>query len=141
MNEVLAPVKWQIALVFRDDIVSFSKTPEKYIDHVRQVLTLLQKIGVTLMLKKCWFYTNTSAYIGHVIWPRKLEVASYTTEAIKQLKESPNVPELCLFVGLWNVFRRFIPDLVRIVAPHNSKLQNDQAKEYEHLTNEEPRGT
>lgn len=34
MYEMFAPVKWQAALIFRDDIVNFSRKPEKYITHM-----------------------------------------------------------------------------------------------------------
>lgn len=42
----------EFVLVYLDEIVMFSKTPEKYIDHVKQLLTLLQCAEATLKLKK-----------------------------------------------------------------------------------------
>lgn len=52
IDVVLKKVKWQYALVYLDDVVKFSQTPDKHIEHFRQVLTLLNDVGVTLNLKK-----------------------------------------------------------------------------------------
>lgn len=41
MDVILASIKWHFALVFLNDNVIFAKTPQKLIDHGKQVLTLL----------------------------------------------------------------------------------------------------
>lgn len=52
MDVILASVKWQSALVYLYDIVTFSETPEKHIDHDAHVLDLSQRAEGTLKLKK-----------------------------------------------------------------------------------------
>lgn len=67
MYLLLNNVKLQIALVHSVYIVKFSNTTNKHIDQVRQVLTLLQEVGVTLSLKKWKFSTICIDYLRHVI--------------------------------------------------------------------------
>lgn len=85
---LLMTVKWQFALVYLEDIVTFSTTPRQHIEHTKKVLGLLSKAGVSLKLKKCRFFTTTIDYLGHVIRPGRLEIASHTGDAIRGLKPS-----------------------------------------------------
>lgn len=51
MDGMSATVKRQYLLVYLNDIYIFSETPEKHIKHLKHMLTLLQKAGITLTLK------------------------------------------------------------------------------------------
>lgn len=86
---------------------------------------MLSDACVTLKLKKCSFFTDTMDYLGHVIRPGKLEIATPAIEAIKGVKQLINVTELRSFLGLCNIFRLFVPNFPRISAPQNKKLQKD----------------
>lgn len=48
----LSSVKTQSALVYLDDIVSFSKTIHDHLTSLRRVLTLLRNFGLALKLKQ-----------------------------------------------------------------------------------------
>lgn len=71
----LAPVGWQTALIFLNDIITLSRTAEEYTNHVRQVLTLQQKSMVNLKLKNCRLITNTMDYVGLVFRQLRQEIA------------------------------------------------------------------
>lgn len=105
IDVIFSTVKWQTALVYLDDIVIYSNTIKAYIGRVQQVLQLLPNAGVTLKMNKCNFLTATIDYLGHVIRPERLEIASHTTAAIKGLQPPTNDTELWCFLGLCNVFR------------------------------------
>jgi len=48
MDMILAGVMWQICLVYLDDVIVFSRSPEDHLHHLNEVLTRLGKAGVTL---------------------------------------------------------------------------------------------
>lgn len=89
-------------------------------------LTPLNDADVTLRLKKSKFFTESIDYLGHMILPRSLEIASHTTDTIRGLQPSTNVPDLRSFLRLKTVFRCIVPNFARIVAPLNRKLCRDQ---------------
>ena len=62
-------------------------------------------------------------YIGHVIRPGPLGVATKNTEAVKRFKEPTAQTELRSFLGLCNVYQRFVPNFARTSAPLNAFLK------------------
>lgn len=67
MDVIMTSVKQQYALVYFDNIVVFTKTPERHCKHVLQVLNLSHRVGVTLNVKKYSVFTNMIGCLGHVI--------------------------------------------------------------------------
>lgn len=53
---ILAPVKWRHALIYIDDADVLSKFSEEQLNHVDILLQLINKVEMTLTLKKCFFF-------------------------------------------------------------------------------------
>lgn len=75
--------------------------------------------------------------MGHVKRPGRLELASPTTDVIRDLKTPRIVTELKSGLGLFNVYRRFISKFARIAALLNTKLKRGELKQLHHLSTEE----
>lgn len=110
------------ALIYLDIVLIFSTQPKEKIAHVHDVLILLTKVSENHKLEKCCFFTDMTAYIGNIIRPKRLEIASYKTDAICGLKYPTNMIELRLFLGFCNDCILFEPNFARFAAPFNKKL-------------------
>jgi hypothetical protein len=60
MNSTLAPLLKKCVVVFFDDILIYSRTYEEHIEHLRAVLTLLEKDHWIVKLTKCRFAQKKS---------------------------------------------------------------------------------
>lgn len=58
MNFGLSAVKWQFALLYLDDNVSFSRSKAEHSDHVEHVLRSLRNTFVGLNLKNFIYFSN-----------------------------------------------------------------------------------
>lgn len=93
----LSPVNLLYAWEYLKDIFVFLCSTSEHIPQIRQLLNLLKNAGVRLNLQ-CSFFTKNIDYIGHVIRLRKLGIASYTTDIIKNLKLRTNITNLRSFL-------------------------------------------
>jgi Reverse transcriptase (RNA-dependent DNA polymerase) len=90
MDITLAGLSWKICLVYLDDIIIFSITKEKHLEHMDAVLHRLYRAGLSLNLKKRYFLGDTVSYLGHVICPGNLIVAKKNTHALKTANRRPH---------------------------------------------------
>ena len=123
MDILLAGLRWKSCLVYLDDIIVFSRTAEEHLVHVKEILEKLQDAGVSLKLKKCRFFAETVDYLGHVVRPGLLEVATKNTAAIDGFEEPKTQTHLRSFLGVCNVYRRFVPNFAQVSAPLNELLK------------------
>jgi len=84
LDIILSGLKWQICLIYLDDVIIFSANAEQHVKDVDTVLHRLREAGDTLNLEKCtWFYLPyqtptgcSSSTLTHA--PNKLVVHSST---------------------------------------------------------------
>jgi hypothetical protein len=67
MNGVLKECIDKFALVYLDDCCIFSKTLEDHIKHVRQVLSIFEREGLIVNLKKCEFGKRELEFLGYKV--------------------------------------------------------------------------
>jgi len=117
MDMVLACVKWQICLVYLDDVIVFSGSPEEHLQHLDEVLTLLGKAGVTLKASKCHFSQEEVEYLGHVIRTGRVHVLEKNLWALRGLRYPETQNQMKSFLGISGVYRRFVADFAKIAKP------------------------
>ena len=137
LDIVLAAYKWQTCLVYLDDIVIFSRDIESHFRHVEEVLMALQRANITLKLRKCDFFTEKIRYLGHIIEPGKLKIDEAVVAPLREAKHPMSKTELRSFLGLCNVYRRFVKDFSKIAAPLTALLTNDQPDKWTELTDDQ----
>jgi len=117
MDMILSGVKWQKCLIYLDDVIIFSRTPEDHLAHLDEVLALLAAAGVSLKATKCHLFQTEVEYLGHVITPGRVAVNEKNTHALKGLRLPETQTEVKSFLGMCGVYRRFVPDYAKIAKP------------------------
>ena len=117
--------RWQIFLVYLDNVIVLSKDLEQHLAQVDNLLTLLQNARVSLKLKKCHFFQPRVDYLGHVVLPDKLKVATDTAAAFKEFVFPQTITQLRSFLGACKVYRRFLKDFSKISRPLTGMLKKE----------------
>ena len=129
MDIILARVKWQTCIVYLDDVIVFSRTPEENVGHVEEVLKLLKAHGVSLKANKCHLFQKEAEYLGHVIRPGRVQISEKNIKALRGVKYPRTQTQMKSFLGMCGVYRRFVPNYARVARPlsalTSSKLPKD----------------
>lgn len=115
-----------VALIYQDDITAFSKFRDVPYHIFWCVLWLHYEAIVSLNLKKRKYFAEMIHYLGNAFWASHPELALHTTDAVMKFKHPTTQTKLRFFLGLCNVFRRFIPNFVCLSVPLTKRLRKDQ---------------
>lgn len=136
MDIVLAPVKQQHALVYIKNVVIFSKTAEKHLNHVEFVLQLISKAEMTPNLNTCFSFPDAIKCLGHVIMSEQLQIASKTIDSVHVLRYPTTTFKLPSFLRLCSVYCRLVLNFSRMAASLNKQLKKGKPTTFE-LNDEE----
>lgn len=88
----------------------------------------LQKSGIYLKLKKCFFFQQRVDFLGHIISPGKLRIADKPCDPIRGQILSKKITDARAFLGLCNVYGRFVENFARIAHPLTERLKNSRRR-------------
>ena len=123
LDLVLTKYKWKTCLVYLDDVIIYSNNLDDHVRHVDETLTTLADAGITLKINKCHFFQKEVEYLGHMVKPGTLEIDNTNVESLKHASPPSNKTQLRSFLGLCNVYRRFIEDFTGLANPLNKLLK------------------
>jgi hypothetical protein len=119
MNEVLRTFIRKFVVDSFDDILIYSKSIDKHIDHLHVVFNALRDAHLFGNLEKCTFCTDQVSFLGYVVTPQGVEVDHVTVEAIHGWPIPKNLSQVQNFLGLAGFYHRFGKDFTTIAAPLN----------------------
>jgi len=109
----LSGLKWQPCLVYLDDVIIFSACAEQHVKDVNVVFTRLREASGTLNLEKCTWFSDEVEYLGNIVRPGQLHVHNKIFDALKHASFPTTKTQLKSFLGMLNVYRRFVKDFAK----------------------------
>ena len=130
MNRVYSPYLDKFVIVFIDDILVYSGSPEEHAEHLRTVLQIRRDCQFYSKFSKFQFCLDKVAFLGHVILAEGISVDPPKIEAIVNWKPPTNVSEVRSFLGLASYYRKFVEGFSKIATPLTNLLKKDQKFEW-----------
>jgi hypothetical protein len=82
MHRIFRPYLDKFVVVFIDDILIYSKSPEDHTAHLKLVLEKLREQQLFAKFSKCELWLDTVAFSGHVISKKGIQVDPAKVEAV-----------------------------------------------------------
>ena len=67
ITQILRPYLGKFVVVYFDDILIYSRTRDKHLNHLRNVYSTLQKEKIYANPKKCAFLTDSVTFLGFIL--------------------------------------------------------------------------
>lgn len=130
-DRILGRYKWQIALVYIDDIIIYSKTFDQHAKDVDTILQLVIKSGITLSPSKSYVAHHSIKALGHQVSNLGIGTLEETVRAVKEFPRPHNVKSLQRFLGLAVYYRKFVKGFAKIATPLYELLKKDKEWKWE----------
>ena len=100
-----------------NDILVAGNQKKEHIANLQQILTRLYTAKIRLRKDKCSFNLSDVEYLGNRISAEGLKLSKSKVKATLDAPAPSKVSEPKLFLGLGNYYRKFLPNLAKILAP------------------------
>jgi len=82
VNNVLQRYLNQFVIVYLDDILVYSKTKKKHVQHVKKVLQTLKKVDLRIKSEKSEFHVQSVQFLRFIVMFQSLRMNSKKIEAV-----------------------------------------------------------
>eukprot|EP01018_Ginkgo_biloba_P015292 Gb_10771 [translate_table: standard] len=121
MNTVLRSLIGKCVVVYLDDILVYSKSWPKHMQHLREVMDTLRREKLFVNLEKCSFAQTELKYLGFIVSSEGLKVDQEKVKAV--MNRHRQTPHLRSFFGLASFYRKFFRNFNLIAAPMTECLR------------------
>ena len=117
MERVLQGLRWQMLLVYLDDVIIFSSSIQEHLDRLEIVFSKLKEAGLKLKPKKCHLFQREVLYLGHIVSPIGISTDPSKIEAIKNWPTPRDASDVRSGLGMFGYYRKFIRDYSKKARP------------------------
>lgn len=117
MSSVLKEFIDHFCVVYMDDILIYSKWKDEHYKHLELILGRLDQHKLYASPNQSTFMQQDVEFWGVIINRTGISVNPEKAKAVKKWPIRKNERDVKVFMGLINIFRRFIPNLRSIAKP------------------------
>ena len=134
MQNCLGELNLTYCLIYLDDVIVFSDTPEEHLWRMRVIFDHLREHGLKLKPSKCEVFKSEINYLAHDVSRKGVLPSKKNLESIAQCPPLDTYTKVKSFVGLVGHYRHFIKGFAKIAAPLYDLTSGDNKdKKSEHV--------
>lgn len=120
VDSILDSLRWNICVVYLDDIIITGKTIDEHLENCDKVLKRLDEAQLKINLNKSKFGFNEIEYLGYCVSIEGTSPVKKNIEPIALFPTPATVKEVKSFLGMVNFYRDFIPSFASLTDPLNN---------------------
>ena len=125
MQNWLEELNLTYCLIYLDDIIVYSKTPEEHLQRMRVVFDHLCEHGLKLKPTKCDLFRMELNYLAHHVSKDGVKPSKKNVASIIACLPPKTYTDIRSFTGVIGHFRHFIKGFAHIVAPLYDLISGD----------------
>ena len=134
MQNCLGELNLTYCLIYLDDVIAFSDTPEEHLRKMHVVFDSLHEHGIKLKPSKCEVFKSEINYLAHHVSQKGILPSKKNLKSIAQCPPQDTYTKVKSFVGLVGHYRHFIKGFDKIAAPlYDLTSGNNKDKKSEHV--------
>ena len=134
MQNCLGELNLTYCLIYLDDMIVFSETPEEHLQRMQVVFDHLQEHDLNLKPSKCDVFKSEINYLAHHVSQKGVLPSKKNLESIAQCPPPDTYTKVKSFVGLVGHYRCFIKGFAKTAAPLYDLTSGDNKdKKSEHV--------
>ena len=128
MENCLGDLHLNWCIIYLDDIINYSKTPEEHVERLEAVFQKLSAAGLKLKPSKCEFFKSQITYLGHIVSSEGIATDPKKIKAIQLWPRPETVTQIRKFTGLTNYYRKFIHNYAKVARLLHQLVSGENAK-------------
>jgi len=136
IDMILGGLKWKSCILYLDVIIIFSQSAGEHVEHLREDFTALRGAGVSLKANKCHLFQEKVEYLGHIVGRGELKVQDKNIRGLKEASPPRCKQDLRSFLGMCNVYRRFVKDYAQVARPLAAMTSSKRPDRWKTLSDE-----
>ncbi|UYV62716.1 hypothetical protein LAZ67_2001688 [Cordylochernes scorpioides] len=125
IGQILRKYNFQFLEYYYDDFIIFSDSFEEHLEHLRLFFQLCRAENIRLNLNKCQLCKTSISFLGYEITQGTYKPHLTNTQVIGTIQPPTNVKTLQSFLGVVNVYHKFISHYAQLRSPLNILLKKN----------------
>jgi len=117
MNDLFKDLLDICIVVYLDNILIYSDTPDKHLKQVQEVMCRLHNNHLYAKVEKCEVDVDKTNFLGFIISPEGLQMDDSKVQTIRDWPTLQKVKEVQSFLGFSNFYQRFIANYLDMMIP------------------------
>ena len=117
MQNCLGELNLTYCLIYLDDVIVYSKTPEEHLQRIRVIFDHLWEHGLKLKPTKCDLFRTELIYLAHHVSKDGVKPSKKNVASIIACSPPKTYTDIRSFTGVVGHYRHFIKGFVHIAAP------------------------
>ena len=117
MNHIFQKQLRKFLLLFFDDLLIYSKSWVEHLQHIEEVLSILESESLFIKASKCEFGLEEILYLGHKFSAKGVSMDEEKVKAIREWPKPKTLTQLRGFLGLCSYYRRFVKNFSKLASP------------------------
>ena len=126
VSKALSGLLGKVCLVYIDDIVVFSQTPEQHAKDLEIVFSHLKKVGLQVKASKCDFGKDQIELLVYLVSKDGIAALPSRVDVILKLEPPTDKKGIRSFLGLTGYYRQLIEDYAVIAYPLTELTKKEQ---------------